>query len=238
MSYEAENFSHANCTIRILQDECGFNPREEYNHVGTIVCFRSRWGLGDEAGPDKVRRDIIINAPGAWTDYYSDAYRDLDDPAMLYQTVHDLGFIVLPLYLYDHSGLTMNTTGFPCPWDSGQVGFIYCTKEDAILEWGKRICTAKVRAQAEKYLRSEVKEYDLYLRGYVWGYIVEHEESGEEDSCSGFIEDYPLEYVTSEAKSTAEWLDSQWQKNRQSRLAELIRNRVPLQYRETALAAN
>ena len=30
--------------------------------------------------------------------------------------------VILPLYLHDHSGLTMNTSGFHCPWDSGQVG--------------------------------------------------------------------------------------------------------------------
>ena len=29
--------------------------------------------------------------------------------------------IVQPLYLYDHGGITMNTTGFSCSWDSGQV---------------------------------------------------------------------------------------------------------------------
>ena len=37
--------------------------------------------------------------------------------------------VALPLYLYDHSGITMNTSGFSCPWDSGQVGWIYCTKK-------------------------------------------------------------------------------------------------------------
>ena len=31
------------------------------------------------------------------------------------------GMVILPLYLYDHSGITMNTCGFSCPWDSGQV---------------------------------------------------------------------------------------------------------------------
>ena len=25
------------------------------------------------------------------------------------------GMVILPLYLYDHSGITMNTTGFSCP---------------------------------------------------------------------------------------------------------------------------
>ena len=37
--------------------------------------------------------------------------------------------VILPLYLYDHSGITMNTTGFSCGWDSGQVGFICISKK-------------------------------------------------------------------------------------------------------------
>ena len=41
------------------------------------------------------------------------------------------GMVILPLYLYDHSGITMNTCGFSCPWDSGQVGWIYASAMDS-----------------------------------------------------------------------------------------------------------
>lgn len=36
----------------------------------------------------------------------------------------------------DHSGLAMQTTSFNDPWDSGQVGWIYVSKEDALKEFG------------------------------------------------------------------------------------------------------
>ena len=44
---------------------------------------------------------------------------------------------ILPLYLYDHSGLAMSTGSFVgrahhAEWDSGQVGFIYMDKETAM----------------------------------------------------------------------------------------------------------
>ena len=39
-------------------------------------------------------------------------------------------------FIYDHSGITMNTTGFSCPWDSGQVGWIYCSKKRFLSETG------------------------------------------------------------------------------------------------------
>jgi hypothetical protein len=35
------------------------------------------------------------------------------------------GLVILPLYLYDHGGITISCSPFSCPWDSGQVGWIY-----------------------------------------------------------------------------------------------------------------
>lgn len=43
---------------------------------------------------------------------------------------------ILPLYLYDHSGLTMSTSDFGDRWDSGCVGFIYMDKATAMKEIG------------------------------------------------------------------------------------------------------
>ena len=47
--------------------------------------------------------------------------------------------VILPLYLYDHSGRSMSTTPFQgraphADWDSGCVGFIYMDKEKAMKE--------------------------------------------------------------------------------------------------------
>ena len=96
---------------------------------------------------------------------------------------------MLPLYLYDHSGLTINTTGFSCRWDSGQVGWIYASKEDALKEFGGKSFTASTRQKAEARLRSEVEVYDTYLSGECYGY--ELYKNGElEDSCWGFIGSY------------------------------------------------
>jgi hypothetical protein len=51
------------------------------------------------------------------------------------ESVLDNG-IYLPLYLYDHSGITMSYKPFGCRWDSGQVGFIYMTAQDIKKEYG------------------------------------------------------------------------------------------------------
>ena len=97
-------------------------------------------------------------------------------------------YIMLPLYLLDHSGLAMRTVSFHDPWDSGQVGWIYVSKEDALKAFEAAEMTPKIREMIKKALRDEVEIYDAYLRGECYGY--ELYEKGElKESCWGFIGD-------------------------------------------------
>ena len=68
---------------------------------------------------------------------------------------------ILPVYMYDHSGITLSTGPFSCPWDSGQVGFIYVTKEKCDKE---QVDFAK----AEDYLKGEIATLDQYVTGDIW----------------------------------------------------------------------
>jgi len=86
----------------------------------------------------------------------------------------------------------MNTSGFSCPWDSGQVGFIYVERKDMLEEFGKKRMSEQLREKAEEILRSEVEEYDNFLKGDVFYITVdrndpERGEVEELDSCGGFI---------------------------------------------------
>ena len=109
--------------------------------------------------------------------------------------------IFMPLFLYDHSGITMNTCGYNCCWDSGQVGYIY-TDRKTILDLnayyrnkkGKSTKVTKNNWKKAAYLwmEGEVEEYDQYLTGEVYG-IIEEEYDAEDDtweetdSCWGFF---------------------------------------------------
>ncbi len=120
------------------------------------------------------------------------------------------GIIHLPLYLYDHSGITMNTTGFSCKWDSGQVGYAYVSKEDIYKEGirakgksGRYVKTTdrNWKNAAHAVIEDEVSTYDMYLKNEVYGYIVDkqlEDGSWEElhDSCWGFYsENYGDELI-------------------------------------------
>ena len=103
----------------------------------------------------------------------------------------------LPLWLYDHSGITMSCGARHYPyndqWDSGCVGWIVTLKEKAISELGANEETWRERAVA--CMEASVKEYDQYLTGDAYGYTLYVEENGENgspkwteiDSCWGFF---------------------------------------------------
>ena len=104
-------------------------------------------------------------------------------------------YILIPLYLYDHSGITMRTASFSCGWDSGQVGWIYVTVAQAHENWPK-LDLLDLKGRAARYLEGEVNEYDMYLTGDCWGYAVVDEAGDELDTCWGF---YGLGTVREEA---------------------------------------
>lgn len=208
-------------TAHLIPDPDPPNPCEDYDQAGTMVCWHSRYNLGHTGG---TRRD--------GSDYSKEYAGMFDTPADFREWWREngKGGVILPLALYDHSGLTMWVGSGPSPfdqqgWDSGQVGYVFITREKILEEWGKpggRV-TAKMRELAEKLLRAEVKCYDQYLIGDVYGYVVqEHksddedeQEDGEEvDSCWGFFgRDYAegeaLEALACQAEEAAtndEWV--------------------------------
>ena len=88
--------------------------------------------------------------------------------------------------MYDHSGITLSTTPFSCPWDSGQVGWIYTTKQKLRKEYDIKYVTKKIKEKAYKTLMEEVRIYSEYVEGNVFGYILKDESGRELDSCWGF----------------------------------------------------
>jgi hypothetical protein len=98
----------------------------------------------------------------------------------------------------------MSIGKFSCPWDSGQVGYIFVTKEDLRKEYHKKIVTAKMKEQAEKILQGEVETYDQYLRGDVYGYKLYKIDS------SNLAEDEEFDADNDDPEEYGEVLDSYW----------------------------
>lgn len=147
--------------IKVLQDDDAESPRE-WDNLGTMACWHRGYTLGDVQPRQSPAEWLKENAPP--------------------------GSVVLPLYLYDHSGITMRTSAFSCPWDSGQVGWIICTPDAIRAEYKKKRISKKLRADVERILKGEVSTYDDYLTGNVWGFQVSDDSSvAPGDSCWGFV---------------------------------------------------
>ncbi len=188
MSYEVESKTlPGGHRVAVEHDPDPYNPRKECDHLGTVLLVdRCRYNFGDDTASVEELREI---------------YEDPDN-------------IALPVFMYDHSGITINTTGFSCRWDSGQVGIVYMTKAQAVENWGKKIVTAKVREAAIKCLKAEIEELDNYLTGQVYGYRVYDPEGEEVESCWGFFGD--SDYCLSEGVSVAEYLEAEAEKNKRA----------------------
>lgn len=159
--------------LRICREVYPDDPRS-WDNLGTMVCWHRRYTLGDEHDyktPEAFLEFIRRNAPRS---------------------------VILPVFLYDHSGITVSTVPFTCRFDSGQVGFIYVTPDRIREEYGASRISAGLRKRVEDILRAEVETYDQYLRGDVYGFVLEKEtvcdvcqikSVDQEDSCWGFFGD-------------------------------------------------
>lgn len=86
---------------------------------------------------------------------------------------------IFGLEAYIHSGVVLALRGegnFPDRmWDVSQLGYVFVSKA----EW-------KNKADARKAALALIEEWNQYLSGDVWGYIVQDDEGNDLESCWGF----------------------------------------------------
>jgi len=163
--------TYLNHTIEIQQDENPESPRE-WDNICIFHVAHKKYSFGDlnyntfKSIENAIKEALIVKS------------------------------IVLPLYIYDHSGITISLSPFFCPWDSGQVGFVEIPRKKMLSEFGGKIFTDKLKEKALEIAQQEVKNLDMYLRSEIYGYIID---DGDGDSCWGF---YGEDEALAEAKGT------------------------------------
>lgn len=228
-----ETINYKGYSINIAYDTDAMNPRKEFDNLGTILTQHRRYRLGDEQTPElcESMAEIIGLTP--------EQYNRLYDTQNGYNTIFNIlltrmrgSYIVLPVYLYDHSGLTINTTGFTCPWDSGLIGIIYVSKERARAEYSVKRITRKWVNRIEDYLRGEIETYNDYLTGNVYYYTIENPVGEEIDSCGGFYGDnHEVSGLLEYARNAVNCDITDTVKSHLTRLRGYILNKVPLIHR-------
>jgi hypothetical protein len=198
-----------------------------------MVCSHRRYALGDVQ---------VKSGDNGFMEHLDKEHAIIADRAYSFLTEPDetlirnwiqKQLILLPLYLYDHSGITMNTTGFRCGWDSGQVGWIYVTRERVRKVYGVARISQQLEDAVQDRLRAEVAVYNDYLTGNVYGFEIPAIDTPD-NSCWGFYGD---DHETSGLLEAArEVIDGHIEAVTRSHVAKLkaqIKKRAPLERRES-----
>ncbi len=148
-----EKLEYRDHSIEVFIDDDPQNPRE-CDNIGTIVCFHRRYNLGDKHTFNDMEEFK------AWT--------------------RKERVVMLPVYMYDHSGIAIKTSPFNDIWDSGLLGYIYVEKKKIEEEYGK--LTSKTVEKVKTILNNEILEYDQYIRGDIYRYTIEGPEISESGS--------------------------------------------------------
>lgn len=192
--------------IRAEQDTDGANPRD-YDNLGEMLAWHPNYYLGDKQFKDGSGR-------GATRTIYERS--DFESIGELAEKLADEGAVcVLPLYLFDHSGISISAGGNYVGrgdtasggrdefgnangWDTTLCGVIYTTPE-RVKELcgegkdGALYCPPDWQGTPDEWianqLKNEVELYDRYLRGEVYYFAVEDEQGEHLNSCGGFLPD-------------------------------------------------
>ena len=200
---EAETETYKGHEIEIQYDQNAESPRE-WDNICVFHTHHNNYSFGDKN------------------------YNDSESIHEAQRTAERAGDIILPLYMYDHSGITISLSPFSCRWDSGQVGFVQILRKKMIEEFGKKILTPKLKTRALEIAESEVEILDCYIRGEVFGYVVDDYY----DSCWGY---YSIKDALEEAKSVVDYMVKEAKEKHCKQLKTWIKNRVPL-YARTRFA--
>lgn len=173
-------------TFEVHQDTSSESPRD-WDNLGTMICCHGRYTFGDEQ-------------------FDADDFDDWND-LRKHLIENREAKVILPLYVYDHSGLSMYTDGDKGyrqheAWDSGQVGFIYATEKD--IEQNFLTVADGIEERAEEVLKSEIETYSQYIEGDVWGVEVFNKRGKLIDSLWGLFGQESVEGFIEETKNTYE----------------------------------
>lgn len=151
--------------LTVDTDMCPTDPRELNENLGTMLCY----DYGDcNDNNDVVEQTAILCR------HYGKSDEEIDEMTLFERMNFIAGYddiLVLPLYILDHSGLSMATYRQDA-WDSSYTGFIYVEK-DFFLAACPIKDTERWKEYAKKTLLAEVETYSAYLEGsvYAWNIV-------------------------------------------------------------------
>lgn len=171
---------HKGYEIQILYGQNIHDPRKEKPCLGKMLCYHPNYDLLG----DNEYRDENYPKPGpVLSMILSTSNGDNASDTVGY----------LPLYLHDHSGLSMHWDPkyFNNRFDTSHVGFYFFTRKDLenFSEEFKNRDIDYLKEEGLKIAKEEILEYSKYISNSVTvvDYIIEDPEGSVIDSCAGYI---------------------------------------------------
>ena len=182
-------------TIKIFYDELPENPFIDLNDpIKFYFCHRN-YEISEKDYNFTSYDDLIIKMindilPGIYNKFkfVEDCYNGIINDK-LFDYFNKFAYI-LPVYMYDHSGITINTIPFSCKFDSGKVGYIVLLKKH-LKDYSKTLPKKALEKseKACKILKDYITCIDDYITGNCYGFHVENSDGEIIDSCYGFLGD-------------------------------------------------
>ncbi len=137
-----DTYEMGNIVGKVMQDEDPENPRRAWDNFGTMVCFHRRYDLGD-------KHDIKHEDFSGWD--------EMED----YLRKEKGAVIVLPLFLYDHSGLRMKVGSFRGLLPQGHAEF---DEHDEILVRAyEKIKDGATEEQVKDFVVAEIEGAGIHV---------------------------------------------------------------------------
>jgi hypothetical protein len=151
-----KSIKHENYQLDIIIDDMAESPITAFDNVGQMVLKHGKYDLPNEI-------DLDFDEFMSWNEVY-------DFLSQKYK-------FILPVYMLDHSGLTISIKPFGDKWDSGQIGYIVSNEDHT--DYG---------GETLEILNNEVEIFSEYLEGNCYGFRITKGDE-EIDSCFGFYGD-------------------------------------------------
>lgn len=194
---EFDGFIQHKYELKIKHDSDPESPRE-WSNLGSFYTTKNN---------GYISREIEIdNFP-----FGSDADSDIE-------RLSKLGYIAIPVSVYDHSGWRV-FSGVANDWDSGCIGFYVVSREKIREDFECKRISKKLLTRVKNILENEIKEFDRYAQGDVWGFEITKDDEFF-DSCWGFYEqdkfedfrDHMMSYFPNEANIDEKKFEQAWEK--------------------------
>ena len=159
--------------FKLFYDEYSDSPRSSQSefseNIATILTWEGDYDSPDE-NPDTAEEFAKKHGVDVSQEWH------LND---LLSAMRKEGYYVVPVYALHHGASRYSINDFHDKWDSGVVGIAFCKREDGLIDNDDYF---------RKVIDREVKEYDAWLNGEIYGITLLSPKEETLDESWGYME--------------------------------------------------